>query len=173
MLRLRSELFYYTEYFFTRGFTDSLLFGIRDIMFAIIKTGGKQYIVQPSSRIKIEKIETPEGEEVIFDSVLLVSRDTETLIGTPYLAGYTVVGKVLKQGKGKKVIIYKYKPKKRYHKKQGHRQRYSEVEILSITEGGQEKVATRSPAKRTIAAKKKVPTAAKDSAVKKKVPPKF
>ena len=141
-------------------------------MFAIIKTGGKQYIVQPSSRIKIEKIETPEGKEVVFDSVLLVSGDKETLIGTPYLTDYKVIGKVLKQGKGKKVIIYKYKPKKRYHKKQGHRQLFSEVEILSISGGGQEKVATRSQAKRTIAAKKKILAPSKDSAVKKKAPSK-
>lgn len=101
-------------------------------MFAIIKTGGKQYIVRPGDKIKIEKLETPQGEEVVFENVLLVS-DKETLVGAPYVPGYLVLAKVLKQGKGKKVIIYKYKPKKRYHKKQGHRQRYTEVEIVSIS----------------------------------------
>jgi len=157
-------------------------------MFAVIKTGGKQYIVSPGDKIKVEKLETPEEQEVIFRSVLLVA-DKETFIGTPYLAGYVVTGKVLGHGKGKKIIVYKYKSKKRYHKKQGHRQLYSEVEILSISGGGQEKGSARkspregqiptkkvearprrSQAKRTpTAAKKKVPSAVKDSAVKKKV----
>lgn len=121
-------------------------------MFAIIKTGGKQYIARPGDKIKVEKLETPEGQEVVFDQILLVS-DKETKIGAPYLAGYIVKGKVLRQGKGKKVIIYKYKPKKRYHKKQGHRQPYTEVEILSIAKGEKRQVAKA--AKKKPAAKKK------------------
>lgn len=118
--------------------------------FAIIKTGGKQYIVQPGSKIKVEKLETPEGEGVIFDKVLFVF-DKETEVGMPYVEGCQVKGKVLRQGKGKKVIIYKYKPKKRYHKKQGHRQRFSEVEILSILGGGgEEKEKPRATRKKAV-----------------------
>lgn len=99
-------------------------------MFAIIKTGGKQYIVRPGDKIKIEKLDASEGKEVSFEA-LLVS-DKETLVGTPYVKGYEVKAKILGQGKDKKIIVYKYKPKKRYHKKQGHRQLYTEVEILTI-----------------------------------------
>lgn len=99
--------------------------------FAIIKTGGKQYIARPGKKVKIEKIETPEGGEVVFDNVLFVS-DKENLIGTPYVKGYIVKGKVLKQGKGEKVIVYKYKAKKHYDRKVGHRQLYTEVEIVNI-----------------------------------------
>lgn len=132
-------------------------------MFAIIKTGGKQYIVSPGDKIKVEKLETPEGGEVVFDSVLLFS-DKETQIGAPYVKDYVVNGKILKQGKGKKIIVYKYKPKKRYHKKQGHRQLFSEVEIVSIgkklrgtrSPSGEKKVsaAKKKPSKKEIAAKK-------------------
>ena len=145
-------------------------------MFAIIKTGGKQYVVSPGDKIKVEKIDTSEGKEVSFDA-LLVS-DKETLVGTPYVKGYKVKAKVLAQGKGKKIIVYKYKAKKRYHKKQGHRQLYTEVEILSIgtpavagQAGGAKKVAKRaSTGKSAIpAVKKKATTTTKRLAADKKV----
>jgi large subunit ribosomal protein L21 len=103
-------------------------------MFAIIKTGGKQYVVHPGEKIKVEKLPHQEGDEVVFDNVLLFSNDEakEIQIGTPFIQGFVVKGKLLAQGRGKKIIVFKYKPKKRYHKKQGHRQSYSEVEIVSI-----------------------------------------
>ena len=103
-------------------------------MFAIIKTGGKQYIVHPGDKIKIEKLDVAEGKEVVFSDVLLVA-DKDVQIGMPYVSGYKVKAKVLVQGRGKKIIVYKYKPKKRYHKKQGHRQAYTEIEILGIGKG--------------------------------------
>ena len=102
-------------------------------MLAVIKTGGKQYIVSPGQKVKIEKIEKKDGEEVIFDEVLLLDRDGKTEIGSPLVAGAKVVGKVLKQGKGKKLIVFKYKAKTRYHKKKGHRQKFTEVEIKSFS----------------------------------------
>lgn len=98
-------------------------------MLAVIKTGGKQYIVSPEEKIKIEK---KEGEEVIFSEVLVLEKNKKVEIGMPFIKGVKVIGKVLKQGKGDKITIYKYKPKKRYHKKMGHRQFYTEVEILKI-----------------------------------------
>lgn len=101
-------------------------------MLAIIKTGGKQYKVAPGQKIKIEKIETPEDQEVIFDNVLLVEKDEKVEIGQPIVKSIKVIGKVLKQGKGDKVIVFKYKPKKRYKVKRGHRQLFTEVEIVSI-----------------------------------------
>lgn len=100
-------------------------------MFAIIKTGGKQYIVAPGQKIKIEKLPKEEGEEVVFDQVLLFEKDGQVEIGTPLLKT-KVKGKVLKQGKGEKIIIFRYKQKKREKKKKGHRQPYSEIEIISI-----------------------------------------
>ncbi len=104
-------------------------------MLAIIKTGGKQYIVTPGTKIKIEKIEEKEGKEVTFKEVLLVEKNRKIEIGTPLLKGAKVVGKVLSQGKGKKIVILKYKPKTRYKVKKGHRQLFTEVEIISIAVG--------------------------------------
>jgi len=102
-------------------------------MFAVIKTGGKQYLVSPGDKIQIEKIDKKEGEEVIFSEVLLLEKNKKLEIGTPFVEGAKVIGKVLKQGKGEKVIIFKYKPKKRYKVKKGHRQPFTEVEIKKIS----------------------------------------
>jgi len=102
-------------------------------MFAIIKTGGKQYLVSAGDKIKIEKIDTEEGKEVVFDEVLLLGNDEKDIkIGDPFIKGAKVNAKVIKQDKAKKIIIFKYKPKKRYKNKKGHRQPYTEVEILKI-----------------------------------------
>lgn len=101
-------------------------------MLAVIKTGGKQYKVSPGQKIKIEKIEIPENQEVIFDNVLLVEKNKEIKIGEPIVKDVKVVGKVLKQGKSDKIIVFKYKSKKRYKVKRGHRQMFTEVEITGI-----------------------------------------
>src|SRR4030042_3973113 len=101
-------------------------------MLAVIKTGEKQYKVSPKQKIKIEKIKTPQGKEVIFDNVLLVEKNKKVEIGNPLVKGAKVIGKVLNQGKGNKIIVFKYKPKKRYKIKRGHRQPYTEVEIMDI-----------------------------------------
>lgn len=101
-------------------------------MLAVIKTGGKQYKVEPGKKIKIEKIEEQEGKEITFDEVLLVEDGKDLTIGEPLVKNAKVLGKVLKQDKHEKVVIFKYKPKKRYHVKKGHRQPYTEVEILKI-----------------------------------------
>jgi large subunit ribosomal protein L21 len=100
-------------------------------MIAIIKTGGKQYLVQPGDKIKIEKLEEKEGAEIKFSDVLLVEKDKKVSIGTP-LVKAEVTAKVLSHGKGDKIIILKYKPKKRESRKIGHRQPYTEIEILGI-----------------------------------------
>ena len=101
-------------------------------MFAVIRTGGKQYLVSPGDKIKIEKLDKEEGKEVIFTDVLLVEKSNKLEIGTPEVKGAKVIGKILKQDKAKKIIILKYKPKTRYKKKTGHRQPFTEVEILKI-----------------------------------------
>ena len=99
---------------------------------AIIKTGGKQYIVSPGEKLKVEKIEKKEGEEIIFSDVLLTEENGQIKIGNPVVNGAEVQVKILKQGKRDKIIVFKYKPKKRYKRKIGHRQPFTEIEILSI-----------------------------------------
>ena len=101
-------------------------------MFAVIKTGGKQYLVTPGQKLKIEKLDAPEGGSVMFDQVLLISDDTDTKIGMPLVAGAKVEASVLKQARARKVIVFKYHNKTLYRKKRGHRQRYTEVEIQKI-----------------------------------------
>lgn len=101
-------------------------------MFAIIETGGKQYRVSPGQKIKIEKLETPAGESVLFDKVLLTADGDQVAVGFPYLAGVVVEGKVNKQARSKKVIVFRYHSKTRYRKKKGHRQYFTEVEIIGV-----------------------------------------
>ena len=97
-------------------------------MYAIIETGGKQYHVAQDEVIFVEKLDVNEGASVVFDKVLML----DNKVGTPYLKGAKVTGKVLAQGKAKKIIVYKYKSKKNYHKKQGHRQPFTKIQITSI-----------------------------------------
>lgn len=101
-------------------------------MYAIIKTGGKQYKVEEDQIIKIEKLSAEEGENVEFDQVLAVADDNGLKAGSPLIEGATVKGKVIEQGKDKKIIVFKYKPKVRYRKKTGHRQPYTRVLIEEI-----------------------------------------
>ena len=100
-------------------------------MYAIIATGGKQYKVAEGDIIKVEKLDASEGQEVSFD-VVAVSTDKDMLVGEA-AAKSSVKAKVVGEGKAKKVVVYKFKPKTGYHKKQGHRQPYTEVTIESIT----------------------------------------
>ena len=101
-------------------------------MLAVIKTGGKQYLVSPGDKIKVEKLNKKEGAEVTFNEVLLLEKNKKVDIGCPLIKDVKVTGKVLKHAKAKKVIIFKYKAKKRYKVKKGHRQPFTEVEILKI-----------------------------------------
>ena len=100
-------------------------------MYAIIATGGKQYRVAQGDVIYIEKLEAAENDSVSFD-VLLVEKDGDLKVGTPLVEGAKVEGKVLKQGRGEKILIFKYKAKKNYRRKQGHRQPFTKVEITGI-----------------------------------------
>ncbi len=101
-------------------------------MLAVIKTGGKQYLVSPGDKIKIEKIEGKEGKEVVFKEVLFLEKNKKLEIGEPKVKNAKVTGKILRQGKGDKVVVFKYKPKKRQKVKKGHRQLFTEVEIAKI-----------------------------------------
>ena len=100
-------------------------------MYAIIATGGKQYKVAEGDIIRVEKLGAQAGAEVTFDQVLAVS-DKKLKVGSPVVDGASVTATVVGEGKGKKVIVYKYKSKTGYHKKNGHRQAYTEVKIDKI-----------------------------------------
>ena len=134
-------------------------------MYAVIETGGKQYRVQEGDVINVEKLNVEAGDVVTFDKVLLVSDGTEVKVGTPYV-DQAVTGTVVENGKGKKVIIFKYKAKKDYRKKQGHRQPYTQVKIESLcgaapkaeapkAEVKEEAVVEAKPAKKVSASMKK------------------
>lgn len=101
-------------------------------MLVVIRTGGKQYLVSPGQKIKIEKINKKEGSEITFNEVLLLEKNKKIEIGTPLIKGTKVTGKIIRHGKGKKIIIFKYRAKTRYKKKAGHRQLFTEVEIIKI-----------------------------------------
>ncbi|MFC7060768.1 50S ribosomal protein L21 [Halobacillus seohaensis] len=100
-------------------------------MYAIIETGGKQVKVQEGQEIYVEKVNVEDGETVTFDKVLFVGGD-DTKVGAPFVEGATVTAKVEKQGRQKKLTVFKYKPKKNYKRKQGHRQPYTKLVVESI-----------------------------------------
>lgn len=102
-------------------------------MYAVIETGGKQYRVQEGDVITVEKLDVEAGEKITFDKVLLIS-DGETIkVGAPFVTSCNVAGTVVEHGKGQKVIIFKYKAKKDYRKKQGHRQPYTMIKIEKVS----------------------------------------
>lgn len=101
-------------------------------MYAIIETGGKQYRVQEGDTLFIEKLDVTQGDTIEFDKVLVLSKDGQLTVGSPAVNGATVSATVVENGKGPKVIVFKYKAKKDYRKKQGHRQPYTKVKIQNI-----------------------------------------
>ena len=103
-------------------------------MIAVIKTGGKQYKVSEKDKIKVEKVEGDEGKNIVFDQILMVADDKgkDVKVGAPIVSGAKVKAKVLRQARAKKVEVVKYKNKTRYKRKAGHRQLFTEVEILEI-----------------------------------------
>ncbi len=125
-------------------------------MYAIIETGGKQYRVTEGDQIRVEKLGMADGEQVKFDKVLVLGDGAEAKVGAPYVDGAAVFADVIESGKGKKVIIFKYKAKKDYRKKRGHRQPYTLVEITGISADG------TAPAKKAAA-----PVAAEEPAEEK------
>ncbi len=102
-------------------------------MFAIFETGGKQYNVQAGDILFVEKLNVAEGETVTFDKVLALSDDNGFVAGNPVVEGAKVTASVVKNGKNKKIVIFRYKAKKNEKKKQGHRQPYTKIQIASIT----------------------------------------
>jgi large subunit ribosomal protein L21 len=102
-------------------------------MYAVIKTGGKQHRVSEGDVLKVEKLEGQKGDTIVFEEVLLVSKEDQTRVGTPVIVGAKVVGEIVHQGKGPKIIIFKKKRRKGFLKKTGHRQPLTEVRIKEIS----------------------------------------
>jgi large subunit ribosomal protein L21 len=101
-------------------------------MYAVIQTGGKQYKVAPGEEITVEKLHGNVGDEVRFDDVLLVSKDDKVAVGKPVLKETRVIGKITRHSRGPKIVVFKYKRRKGYRRKQGHRQDYTGIKILDI-----------------------------------------
>jgi large subunit ribosomal protein L21 len=101
-------------------------------LFAILETGGKQYKVAPGTIVKVEKLQGARGDTYVFDRVLAVSTDDATKVGNPYIEGAKINGTILRQGKARKILVFKYKSKTNYRRRYGHRQPYTEVRIDSI-----------------------------------------
>ncbi|KAF5076170.1 50S ribosomal protein L21 [anaerobic digester metagenome] len=101
-------------------------------MYAIIETGGKQYKVAEGDVITVEKLGVEAGQDFTFDKVLVLAKDGDVKVGAPYVDGAAVTASVIGDGKEKKVIVYKYKSKKGFHKKRGHRQPFTKLQIKSI-----------------------------------------
>jgi len=140
-------------------------------MYAVFRSGGKQYRAQKGDRIKLEKINADEGSNINFDEVMMLGEGSDVKVGSPFLPKISVVAKVIKQGKSKKVPVVKFKRRKNYLRQGTHRQFFTEIEIVSIGSESTEKVAKKKVAKKTAAkkvAKKKVTkkTAAKKVAKK-------
>ena len=113
------------------------------LMYAIIESCGKQYKVAEGDVVFFEKLDAEEGKKVSFDKVVLVSDDKKVEVGAPYVKGVKVEGKVLANGKGKKIVIYRYKAKKNERRTQGHRQPFTKVEITSIKVAAEKKAETK------------------------------
>ncbi|MDH3614384.1 MAG: 50S ribosomal protein L21 [Gammaproteobacteria bacterium] len=126
-------------------------------MYAVFRSGGKQYRAAKGDVLRLEKIEGDEGATVKFDQVLLVGEGSDIKVGSPTLSGSTVSGKVVRQGKSKKVSVVKFKRRKNYLRQGSHRQFFTEVEITSITGGSAKKAApaAEEPAEKKAAAPKK------------------
>jgi large subunit ribosomal protein L21 len=101
-------------------------------MYAVIKSGGKQYTVTPGDEVKFEKLPGQAGDTIIFDNILLASDENGVSVGKPFLGDHKVTGKIVRHGRDKKVIVFKYKRRKGYRRKNGHRQDFSLVRIEQI-----------------------------------------
>lgn len=101
-------------------------------MYAVVKTGGKQYRVQAGEKIKVEQIPAEVGEEILLDQVLLVADGDAVSLGAPLVAGASIKARVVSQGRGEKIRIFKMRRRKHYRRTKGHRQNYTEIEILAI-----------------------------------------
>ncbi len=141
-------------------------------MYAVVETGGKQYRVAVGDKLMVEKLDVEEGANIELDRVLMVCNDGDVEVGTPVLDGTAVAAKVLKQGRGEKIKVFKFKRRKKYRKTQGHRQAFTQLEILSIGGATLAAEGSTSAAEGSKPAAKKAKAEAKPAAEKKAAPKK-
>jgi large subunit ribosomal protein L21 len=144
-------------------------------MYAVFRSGGKQYRAAKGDVLRLERLDADEGASISFDEVLLVGEGAEVQVGNPMLAGTTVSGKVVRQGKSRKVPVVKFRRRQNYLRQGTHRQFFTEVEITAIAGSGAEPAATASvaePAAKKVAKKKVAKKAAATAAPKKTAPKK-
>ncbi len=127
-------------------------------MLAVIQTGGKQYLVSPGEKIKIEKINGKKGDQITFTDVLMLEKNKKVEIGSPILKNAKVVAEITNQGREDKIIVFKYKAKKRYKKKKGHKQPFTEIKIKDIRKGKVKKTTTKKPSSKKRRKQTKKPT---------------
>jgi large subunit ribosomal protein L21 len=113
------------------------------MVYAVIESGGKQYVARSGETIEVDRLNLKQGEEVTFEDVLLIAGDGSTQVGVPHVEGATVVGHVVEDFKGPKIVVFHYKPKIRYRKRQGHRQWYTRVIIDDVVLPGKAKKGTK------------------------------
>lgn len=126
-------------------------------MEAVVTISGKQYRVSEGQRLTVDRLQNPVGEEVSFDHVLMLSDGVQATVGTPIVDGAVVKARVVAESRGPKIVVYKYKPKKRHRRTQGFRAAQSVLEVLAVTSGGKTKAAAKAEAKPTAAAEKAAP----------------
>ncbi|WP_298817721.1 50S ribosomal protein L21 [uncultured Roseibium sp.] len=136
-------------------------------MFAVIKTGGKQYTVAADDLLKVEKLEAEAGSTVTFDEVLMVGNDTDTTVGAPTVEGASVVAEVVEQGRGRKIIIFKKRRRQNSRRRNGHRQSFTLVKVTDILTGGA-KPAKKAAPKKAAPNKTEEPKAEEAKAAEKK-----
>lgn len=141
-------------------------------MYAVFRSGGKQYRASTGERLKLERLVAEEGSNITFDQILLVGEGSDIKVGSPTLAGATVSAKVLKQGKSKKVTVVKFKRRQNYLRQGTHRQFFTEVEITDISSSGGAKAAKADTAKEAAPKKAATKKAATKKAATKKAAPK-
>jgi large subunit ribosomal protein L21 len=107
-------------------------------LYAIVETGGKQYRVSPGETLRVEKLPGTRGDSLVFEKVLAVSDSGSLRVGNPYLEGTTVKGTIVRQGKARKVLVFKYRAKTNYRRRYGHRQQFTEVRIDSVEGNGKD-----------------------------------
>jgi large subunit ribosomal protein L21 len=118
--------------------------------YAIVETGGKQYKMAPGQKIDVDRLAVAEGEDIELSRVLLIADGKDTIIGNPTIDGAKVIATCLGEGKGDKVIVFKYKPKVRYRRKKGHRQIHAKIEIKEIVKPGGEAAPKKTTKKKVV-----------------------
>lgn len=106
------------------------------MLYAILETGGKQYKVSPGETVRVEKLPGGRGDSLVFEKVLAVSDNGDIKVGNPYLEGATVKGTIVRQGKARKILVFKYRAKTNYRRRYGHRQEFTEVRVDSVEGNG-------------------------------------